>query len=173
MNRLKNWNDVAIRGLQHGDEAHHCAWLMSNSEPWMTLGRTYEDSLKIFTDPSKEVNVAFAGDELAGFIVLQMSGAFTGYIQSIAILPDWRNKGIGRRLMRFAEKRIFVETPNVFICVSSFNQNAQAFYKRLGYVVIGELKNYIVSGHSEILLRKTVGPLKDFMERPGLAESSP
>lgn len=75
--------------------------------------------------------------------------------------------------MRFAEKRIFVETPNVFKCVSSFNQNAQAFCKKLGYVIVGELKDYIVSGHSEILLRKTIGPLKDFMERPGLAESSP
>jgi len=75
--------------------------------------------------------------------------------------------------MRFAGKRIFVETPNVFICVSSFNQNAQAFYKKLEYVIVGGLKDYIVSGHSEILLRKTIGPLKDFMERPGLAESSP
>jgi ribosomal protein S18 acetylase RimI-like enzyme len=158
-----------IRELRHGDEAHRCARFMSNSEPWLTLKRTYGDSLKIFSDPSKEVHVAIAGDELAGFIILQMTGAFVGYIQSIAVLPDWRNKGIGYRLMRFAEKRVFAETPNVFICVSSFNQEAQAFYKGLGYGVVGELKDYIISGHSEILLRKTMGSLTDFMERPEIA----
>jgi hypothetical protein len=30
----------------------------------------------------------------------------------------------------------------------------------MGYEVIGELKDYIVAGHSEILLRKSTGPLK-------------
>ena len=75
--------------------------------------------------------------------------------------------------MRFAGKRIFVETPNVFKCVSSFNQNAQAFCKKLGYVIVGELKDYIVSGHSEILLRKTIGPLKDFIDRSRIAEAKP
>ena len=170
MKTFHHLNDVLIREIQHGDETHRCARFMSSSEPWLTLGRTYEDSLKIFSDPSKEVHVAIEGDELAGFIILQMTGAFVGYIQSIAVLPDWRNKGIGYRLMRFAEERIFAETPNVFICVSSFNQNAQAFYKRLGYIVVGELEEYIISGHSEILLRKTMGPLKDFLKRSEIAE---
>jgi hypothetical protein len=31
-----------------------------------------------------------------------------------------------------------------------------------GYEVIGELKDYIVPGHSEILLRKTIAPLTEF-----------
>lgn len=173
MNASHHLNDVVIREIRHGDEAHRCARFMSNSEPWLTLNRPYENSLKIFSDPSKEVHVAIAGENLAGFIVLQMIGAFVGYIQSIAVLPDWRNRGIGYRLMRFAEERVFAETPNVFICVSSFNQSAQAFYKRLGYGVVGELKDYIISGHSEILLRKTMGPLNDFMNRTGISRVEP
>ena len=32
-------------------------------------------------------------------------------------------------------------------------------YQRLGYRLVGELADYIVSGHSELLLRKTRGPL--------------
>ena len=67
--------------------------------------------------------------------------------------------------MAFAEKRIFSETPNVFVCVSSFNKGAQRFYERLGYEVIGELRDYIISGHSEILLRKTIAPLTDFKKK--------
>jgi len=45
------------------------------------------------------------------------------------------------------------------MCVSSLNLGARRLYDRLGYQVIGELTNYIVQGHSEILLRKTTGPL--------------
>jgi len=32
----------------------------------------------------------------------------------------------------------------------------------IGYGIIGELKNYIIPGHSEILLRKTIGCLTEF-----------
>jgi [ribosomal protein S18]-alanine N-acetyltransferase len=48
------------------------------------------------------------------------------------------------------------------MCVSSFNHDAQRLYQRLGYQIVGELSDYIVRGHSEILLRKTVGPLTGF-----------
>jgi ribosomal protein S18 acetylase RimI-like enzyme len=53
----------------------------------------------------------------------------------------------------------------MFICVSSFNPRAQRFYRRLGYEVIGELKDYIVDGHSEILLRKSIGSLTAFRKK--------
>lgn len=153
---------VEIRKLQHADEAHECAQLMANSEPWITLRRTYDDSLKIMSDPAREVYLAVIKDEIVGFIILQMCGVFIGYVQSVYVMPEWRNKGIGSRLLKFAEDRIFSETPNVFVCVSSFNKKAQELYKRLGYEIIGELKDYIISGHSEILLRKTIAPLTEF-----------
>jgi [ribosomal protein S18]-alanine N-acetyltransferase len=88
-----------------------------------------------------------------------MTGAFVGYIQTIAIQPDRRGRGLGSRLIDFAERRILAESPNVFMCVSSFNHDARRLYERLGYHVVGELTDYIVQGHSEILLRKTTGPL--------------
>jgi ribosomal protein S18 acetylase RimI-like enzyme len=91
-----------------------------------------------------------------------MHGAFVGYIQSMGVVPAWRNRGLGSRLMAFVEKRIFSETPNAFTCVSSFNEGAQRLYERLGYEVVGELKDYIISGHSEILLRKTIAPLSEY-----------
>ena len=39
---------------------------------------------------------------------------------------------------------------------------ARRLYERLGYKVIGELTDSIVRGHSEFLLRKTLGPLTGF-----------
>jgi [ribosomal protein S18]-alanine N-acetyltransferase len=160
---LKDSYKVEIRKLQHPDEAALCARLMADSEPWITLRRDYEILFRIISDPAREVYVAVnGGKEIAGFIMLSMQGAFVGYIQSICIRPDRRNKGIGSQLMAFAEKRIFNVTPNVFICVSSFNPNAKRLYERLGYQVVGELKDYIIAGHAEILLRKTVAPLAEF-----------
>ena len=153
---------IDIRPLETTKEAQPCAKMMASSDPWLTLGRSYEASFDLMRDPNREIYLAWLDDEIAGFIILVMQGAFVGYIQSICVTADQRGRGIGRALMTFAENRIWQDSPNVFICVSSFNPRVQAYYQTLGYHVVGELKNYIVTGHSEILLRKTIGSLNDF-----------
>ena len=138
---------------------------MADSEPWRTLGRDYETSLRIVSDLVKEVYVAYVGDEteaVAGFLILNTTGAFVGYIQTICVAPEFRDRGIGTKLIEFAERRIFPEFPNVFICVSSFNYQARKLYEQLGYKMVGALMDYIVRGHSELLLRKTIGPFAEF-----------
>jgi [ribosomal protein S18]-alanine N-acetyltransferase len=150
---------LEITRLTTDAEAEACARLMADSEPWLTLGRSYQASLGIVRDPTREVYIARDEGGVAGFLILCMTGAFIGYIQTIAIQPDRRGQGLGSRLIDFAERRILAESPNVFMCVSSFNHDARRLYKRLGYHVVGELTDYIVPGHSEILLRKTTGPL--------------
>jgi ribosomal protein S18 acetylase RimI-like enzyme len=135
---------------------------MTASDPWVTLGRSYETSLDIIQDPDREVYLARDETGLAGFLILCMTGPFVGYIQTVCIDPGRRGQGLGSRLVEFAEQRILMESPNVFMCVSSFNHDARRLYERLGYKVIGELADYIVPGHSEILLRKTTGPLTGF-----------
>jgi ribosomal-protein-alanine N-acetyltransferase len=150
---------LEITRLTTEAEAEACARLMTQSEPWLTLGRSYQASLSIVRDPSREVYIARDENGLAGFLILCMTGAFVGYIQTIAVQPDRRGQGLGSRLIDFAERRILAESPNVFMCVSSFNHDARRLYERLGYRVVGELTDCIVQGHSEILLRKTIGPL--------------
>lgn len=164
---------MMISRLASEAEARRCAEIMSGSEPWITLGRGYEESLAIMRDSSLEIYTARPSEydnhsdqnkepSLLGFIILQMTGAFVGYIKSVAVASHARGNGVGTALLRFAEERIFGETPNVFICVSSFNPSARALYERLGYEVVGELRDFIVFGHSEILLRKTIAPLRGF-----------
>jgi ribosomal-protein-alanine N-acetyltransferase len=150
---------LSIAPMVTDAEARTCAHLMATSEPWLTLGRSFDASLRIVMDPTREIYVARRGDDVVGFIILCMTGAFVGYIQTVCIDPDCRGQGLGSRLVEFAEQRILRESPNVFLCVSSFNHNARRLYERLGYKVVGELTDYIVRGHSEILLRKTRGPL--------------
>ncbi len=157
-----NRHHIEIRQLRNPEEAEQCARVMCASEPWITLRRSYKDSFIMLTDPSREIYLAVVQGQIGGFMILNMKGAFVGYIQTVCIFPEWRNTGIGTTLIDFAEERIFQDSPNVFMCVSSFNLNAQRLYERLGYGVVGELKDYIVPGHSEILLRKTVAPLTEY-----------
>ncbi|MEP6801761.1 MAG: GNAT family N-acetyltransferase [Acidobacteriota bacterium] len=103
--------------------------------------------------------MARRGEVIAGFLILDMKGAFAGYIQTVCVAPERRGAGIGSALVRHAEERVFRESRNVFLCVSSFNADARRLYERLGYERIGELRDYLVRGHSEYLMRKTTGPL--------------
>ena len=156
---------VRVRPLADEREARACAAIMAGSEPWITLGRGFDASLAIVSDPSREVYVAAHAGEVVGFLILNMRGAFVGYVQTVALHEVWRGRGLGSRLIAFAEERILRDAPNVFMCVSSFNTRAKALYERLGYEVVGELKDYIVRGHSEWLLRKTTGPLGEWTSR--------
>ncbi len=139
-----------------------CARLMAGTEPWITLKRTAHDIRVIIEDPTSELHVARDHEGMIGFAIIKMKGAFTGYIQSIVMKPEYRGHGIGARFIGYLERRILAEHPNVFICVSSFNPDARRLYERLGYEAIGELRDYIVRGHAEILMRKTVAPLGEF-----------
>jgi ribosomal protein S18 acetylase RimI-like enzyme len=98
-----------------------------------------------------------------GFIILVLQGAFVGYIQIVCVAESARGSGLGSRLVAFAEERIFREFPNVFLCVSSYNPRARALYERLGYRLVGELDDYLMRGESEFLMRKSVGPLIEFL----------
>lgn len=131
---------------------------MAESEPWRTLGRTASAALALINDPLREVYVAEDGEAFLGFMILCLVGPFTGYIQSICLVADRRGQGLGTRLVAFAEARIAEVSPNVFLCVSSFNDGARRLYERLGYDYIGELRDYLIPGASELLYRKTRGP---------------
>lgn len=150
---------LAIRPLETREEAEACARMMAGTEPWITLRRDYEACRRVVLDETRERYVAHEGERLAGLLVLNLKGAFVGYIQTVCAAPEYRGQGVGTALVAFAEERIFRDHKNVFICVSDFNPGARRLYERLGYRLVGELTDYLVAGRSELLLRKTRGPL--------------
>lgn len=79
---------ISITALRAEEDAQACAHLMATSEPWVTLGRGQEASLRMVQDPAREVYVAREDGQLNGFIILCLTGAFVGYIQTICIHPD-------------------------------------------------------------------------------------
>lgn len=154
-----------LRRLESLEEANWCAQLMSSLEPWRTLGRSFAASLDIVRDATRETYLAMSGDERVGFVILSVVGPFVGYLQTLCIVPERRGQGLGSALLELAEERIFSVSPNVFLCVSSFNRDARRLYERSGYVYVGELADYLVEGHSELLYRKSRGSWDRFHTR--------
>jgi ribosomal protein S18 acetylase RimI-like enzyme len=159
--------DLKIEEISSESEIQVCAQMMHSTEPWISLKLTINDCLGLFREPVTEAYIASIEKEIIGFVVIQIQGAMTGYIRSICIKPEWRNKGVGKRLLQFAEEKIFSEKPNVFLCVSSFNQDAQRFYLNLGYEKVGEIKEYYIPGQSESIMRKSIGLITQFKKSEG------
>jgi ribosomal-protein-alanine N-acetyltransferase len=150
---------LKICRVKNAEDKETCVELMAASEPWITLAMSREHLMDTLNDPLNEVFAARMNEEIVGTMVVQTRGAFTGYLKSIAVKPDWQGRHLGKRMMTFLEEEIFSTSSNLFLCVSSFNTRAHNFYRRLGYEQIGVLTNYLVDGHHEILMRKTKGPI--------------
>jgi len=136
--------------------------MMAETEPWSTLGRTYDQSLSVVIDPTCETYVLADEASVLGFVVVSFAGPFRGYIRSLCVRYEQRDHGLGSELLQFAEERIFRESPNVFMCVSTFNDAAQRLYARRGYEVVGQLDDFLIRGQGEVLLRKSRGPWSEF-----------
>ncbi len=154
--------DVVIEQTTDPADFAICAEIMSRTDPWITLGMGVEDCSKAFEGLYREVFVLRNRDGIAGFFIIQPQGSFKGYIQTIAVAEACRGKGYGTRILQFCQDRILKYSPNIFICVSSFNHGALKLYTRCGFEKVGELKDFIKKGFTEILLRKTVGPALEY-----------
>lgn len=135
---------------------------MAASDPWLELGLSRAHCLKALNVPFRETYITKARGQVAGLVTITMYGTFKGYIQTLFVAEGFRGEGLGERLMAFAEKKIFARSPNVFLCVSSFNKGARRFYLRLGYKKTGLLKDFLKKGSDEVLMRKTAGPLLSY-----------
>jgi len=156
---------LSIRPIAGTAEIEHCARMMAESEPWITLGRGYDAGRTMLSDAGRERHVAVVDGELAGFTVVLLQGALVGYLQTICVAAQRRGQGVGRALIAAAEQLVFARYPNLFLMVSDFNQSAQRFYENLGYEHIGAVRDYLIAGHSEILMRKTVAPIRGYGAR--------
>ncbi len=158
-------DDISIRPTTDHREIDICALMMSRTDPWITLGMDYNMCLEAFDGICKEIHIAKVGADIAGFVILQVCGTFSGYIQTICVGEDYRGRGIGTTLLDFCEKRVLKFSPNLFICVSSFNTEARRLYEKYGFKVVGELDNFVRQGFTEILMRKTAGPRVGYKPR--------
>lgn len=131
-----------------------CAQLMASTEPWITLGRDPSVCEAALRRPASELFIARHEEQKLGFILLTANGvAGSPYVAAIAVDEGARGRGLGTKLLMFAEQR-YPEARNIFLCVSDFNERARMLYERCGYRQVGLLENYAMEGRSELLMRK-------------------
>jgi ribosomal protein S18 acetylase RimI-like enzyme len=149
-----------------------CARIVADDPLWQRYGLTFARARTVIRGalprragrgarPGGQFAVARVGGEIAGFVWFRPEGTFhhSGYIRWIGVAPAARGRGVGRRLMAYAEDRVFRSGPNVFLLVSDFNRRAHAFYRRQGYTRVGAIPDYVVPGITEYVFRRTRGPI--------------
>jgi [ribosomal protein S18]-alanine N-acetyltransferase len=138
-----------------GPDREWAAQLMVRSEPWTTLRRPLEACRAVLNDSEFQVFVARCDGERCGFLVLDPRGvAGAPYLKSVAIASEYRGRGLGSRLIEFAEQFFRPRARHLFLCVSSFNDAARRLYERLGYEPVGSVKDLAIEGASELLMFK-------------------
>jgi ribosomal protein S18 acetylase RimI-like enzyme len=136
-----------------------CKIALMNSE----LGRTYfadeKKALNTITEgiTKEEIFVALNDEDICiGFIWVILNGTFHSfpYLHIIAVKDEYRNLGIGKKLMEYFEKVVSEGCSKVFLVVADFNPKAKQLYQRIGYNEVGKLPNLYKNGITEYLMMK-------------------
>lgn len=135
-----------------------CRSIVSASDPWKRLKEQIDFRIAL-AGSNKTATRAFVcttSGKTAGFILFIPEPVFArgGYLRAIGVAPAHRGQGIGRKMLTFAEKITSRHAHHLFLCASSFNKSAQAFYEKCGYQKVGKLKDFIMPGASEYIYWK-------------------
>jgi ribosomal protein S18 acetylase RimI-like enzyme len=134
-----------------------CSAIVACSEPWKRLRETVDfASLTGRNRTGTSAFVCTVGGVVAGFVLFIPEPVFArgGYLRAIGVAPPFRGKGVGRALLAFAERKTSERSCHLFLCVSSFNRPALAFYKKCGYRKAGRLPGLIRPGTAELIFWK-------------------
>lgn len=80
-----------------------------------------------------------------------------GQVVTIAVAPDWRGRGLGRRLLAAGES--VLGTRRVRLSVRASNDVAIALYSSSGYRQIGRIRHYYVGGEDGLVFEKQIPQL--------------
>jgi len=130
---------------------------MAEIDPWARLGITRERLVAAMTGDDGRVaglEAVVEGTPL-GLIVFVPGWLYGPYIRLLAVLPQAQGRGLGTALIdRLAEDTRKVGQANMWVCASTFNIDALAFYDRLGFRRVGVLDGLVVADEDEVLLRR-------------------
>jgi ribosomal protein S18 acetylase RimI-like enzyme len=137
---------------------------MAENPLWQRYGVTQASAyqrLILGQEQEARILIAETPSDVTGFVWYVEKGVFarSGYIMLIGVDPAQQGKGVGEILMEEAERILFEKSDEVFLLVSDFNQQAQRFYQRRGYTMVGALPGYVLPDVSELIYCKK-NPLK-------------
>jgi [ribosomal protein S18]-alanine N-acetyltransferase len=143
---------VALREYRAGDlEAMWALDLVCFAEPFRFSRR----AMRGFAEAEGAAAVvAEDAAELVGFVVAQAEGE-TGYVVTLDVAPEWRRRGVARRLMAEVEGKMRAAgARDMALHVSVENEGAMRFYEGMGYERVGRVKGFYGRGMDGWVFRK-------------------
>jgi len=111
------------------------------------------DLIGVLTFPGVVRLKAVNGKQMVGFIagdIRRLEGV--AWIATLAVLPEFRSRGIGAALLQACEAHISVD--RIRLCVRPSNDVAIRLYERFGYSKVGEWTKYYQDGESALVMEK-------------------
>ena len=104
--------------------------------------------------PDTVVLVARARAGIAGFAIMGFATE-DAHLNLLAVDPEHRFSGIGKRMIRWLEKSALVAGISViYLEVRASNTGAQSFYRRLGYQPICRVTGYYSGRESAVRMAR-------------------
>ena len=88
---------------------------------------------------AKEILVAKSNGKIIGWLRFGLFWDLIPFMNMLVIEEEYRNKGIGKKLVQCWEREMKKSNFTLVMTSSLSNENAQHFYRKLGYVDAGSL----------------------------------
>ncbi|HDN75611.1 MAG TPA: ribosomal-protein-alanine N-acetyltransferase [Acidilobales archaeon] len=111
--------------------------------------------------------VAEVSSKIVGYVMCRVESGFghikrswrrLGHIISIAVLPEFRRRGIGTALLKEAIERLkkYYNVDEVYLEVRVSNEAAINLYKKLDFKIVKVIKFYYLDGEDAYLMAKEI-----------------
>lgn len=134
---------------------------------WTCLPENYSPSFfsDIFENFPKTFLVANFNEKIVGYIMCRIENGFSelkkfhitkkGHIISIAVLPEFREKGVGTVLLSEAIKNLeFYKAKECYLEVRTTNLTAIKLYKKFNFIYLRTMRGYYRDGESAYIMLK-------------------
>jgi ribosomal protein S18 acetylase RimI-like enzyme len=101
---------------------------------------------------NKEVYIAVENGTIIGWLRYNLFWDSVPFMNMIYFLEEYRKKGIGKRLVKYWEEDMKQKGYNNVLTSTQSNEEAQHFYRKIGYIEIGGFKYF--NDPYEILFQK-------------------
>lgn len=117
----------------------------SFSTPWS------ENAIRESMDAGTTFYVARINDTVAGYMgISKIAGE--GYVTNIAVLPEYRRLGIGKKILQYAIDNSKDELEFISLEVRSSNTAAISLYEKLGFESVGIRKRFYINPTEDAII---------------------